>query len=1131
MDRGGGRGAGGGGGESVSVLQRRRQDSAIKNVKLSIDAKNFRVARRFSTALNSKDGSLDEGEGGGGATKRTGERMHAATALNEDVAIVDRLLNRVSRYVVVCWAILVIFSYWIVPPGSIRRYSGMEWNAALVNLLLLTTTVLVKYMPLLWDIKLKDMSAPSPASDGRRTGTMMVGRTQISGILYGGLVTQFIAVMTVVIMVAFPVPVMIDPILGSKVNLIRWCEWTPLAGYMTLMTECIDAPEYSGGKLTQAWRKKFEVSGLMSLSTICGLVFPFCTNLYVWVVVMTFSFVTYSAIIVRYFEKRKLFRLWVWSGGGSVDEIELYERARMSLTLHGVCCSIWTLITVQYFVTSCGHLIVPKTWTMLHDPAAMMIGECTMDLISKCLYMSLIVEAHQAAFDEVRRANRRLSELRNAMNVVWENSSDCIAISVQKVSGSTSSMVSPSFFRSALVAGKEEMIQNITAIVLEHSSLAVQSHQSINEPFTNSSRMKESEVPNVGIKIVRKDTFAGVDIHYSGNDDDTFECVGSENEVMTCHVASITEILAQAWQIKEDEIMFDYETAAEDESIRTKFEVKVTRLEENAIVMVVRNVSEKYRRFEAEKKFVFESTARLKDAQANRFTRHEVKNGLLAAIEICGNVREQLSEPVMSHESLLSNLENMTELDRTLHDILDIILAETMARDVIQGMYVPRMECIDMNDILGKTNGFGLNNSRFSLVCSPSPMPIIVSDKGLFKCIYGNVIRNAIKYGKLGGKIATEAKYDEATGEFELKVINLPGRGHDKLVMMGKRASELVFSHGTRLHNDTHANKQSYSAGDGAWIIRNCANILGGKVEIMFEPDRTVFLFNAPMKIHRPSFDVDKFHLPPSVWGIAIDDSKIQRKLLERFFHHAGVPATHQIVLGQNSDEISGFVNFVLDLVKSHPRSFFFLIVDENLEMDDGDASSHKIISGSECIKQIRTALDPEQEMRMLALVRSANDSPQDLALYRSRAHGYMQKVPLRGISVRETVSRFWTERFPPKDGGNQGGDNVENSITRKASVENIRDLTLISPVELLLEVEDIDSFCVQNFDNYPHYHSELWEKIIRLKGDLKTVNVDEKFTPTINLIETIGRETELSDFMTIWLRIRSDIVSFVSQN
>ena len=250
------------------------------------------------------------------------------------------------------------------------------------------------------------------------------------------------------------------------------------------------------------------------------------------------------------------------------------------------------------------------------------------------------------------------------------------------------SMVSPSFFRSALVDMKEERIQDISAIVLEHSSIAMQS-----ESLTNTSRIKESELQNVGIKIVRKDAFAAIDIHSSGNDYDVFDWLEHDNEVMNSLVASFTDMLARAWQSNAEEILFDYDTAAVHESIRAKFEVKVTCLEENAIVMVVRNVSERYRRFEAEKRFVFETTARQKDAQANRFTRHEVKNGLLAAIEICGNVREQMSDDMsqlqkdlgnanhtsaMSEKSLSGKLENMTELESTLHDVLDIILAETV---------------------------------------------------------------------------------------------------------------------------------------------------------------------------------------------------------------------------------------------------------------------------------------------------------------------------------------------------------------------------------------------------------------------------------------------------------------------
>jgi hypothetical protein len=445
-----------------------------------------------------------------------------------------------------------------------------------------------------------------------------------------------------------------------------------------------------------------------------------------------------------------------------------------------------------------------------------------------------------------------------------------------------------------------------------------------------------------------------------------------------------------------------------------------------------------------------------------------------------------------------------------------------MARDVIHEMYVPHVERINVDSILEQTRSFGANKSQFSYHSIPSPMPVILSDRGLFKCIHGNIVRNALKYGMPGGKVTTEAKYDDETGIFEMKIINLPGHNHDKLVELGKRASELVFSHGTRLHDDI---QPSHSAGDGAWIIQKCVKILGGTAEIKFEQDRTLFVVQIPVKIYRPSQDIETFHLPSNVWGIGIDDSKIQRKLLKRLFVHAGVQENRQIILGEGSEEMIGFADFILGLVNSHPCDYFFLLVDENLEIEDSGVS--RTISGSESIKQIRAALDTEQELRMLALVRSANDSPKDLALYRSRAHGCMPKIPLRGTSVKETVYQFWNERFPSKSDESVKLEG-ETPITRIASTESIRDLNLIAPVELLLEVEEIDSLCVRNPNNSPQFHPELWDKLHRLKGDLKTVNVDGSFTLTIDLIDALRNETQPADFMDVWLKIRSDIVSYV---
>lgn len=601
-------------------------------------------------------------------------------SLDDDVAKVDSLLYRASSYAVITWIGLIAFSYWVTPPEQIEWLEGTERNAALVELSILCTAVTMKHGPLLWEMNLL-WDSNSFESRHRRS---MMDSLRMSGILAGGLVVQAIAALTMVIMVSCPVPVLIDPILKSRVHLLRWSEWTPLAGLMTLMTECIDAPEYDGEKLTQPWRRKLIVSALESISTFCGFLFPFCNNLMLWSFVMSISCSFYLTIIFRFFEKRRLFR--TVKRGRSVDEVELYDRARMSLSLHGMCCITWTGITLMYFVTSAGHLIVPRNWSIFYDPAVTMIGECFMDLVAKILYMALILEAHVAAFDEAKRANRRLAELRNTMSVVWENSSDTIAISVRKPSGNVTTMISPSFFQPALIARQQENIDGISAVLLEISELDTTSRR---DSITDWSKLESRKLEGVGMRIIQKADFADIDLH-SSTRANKFEPLNS-SDPMSPRVKSFVDMLSRAWMTKMDELVFEHDAILKTTAgSRTKFEVKLTRLEESAVVIVIRDVSERYRRFEAEKRFVFETTARQKDAEANRFTRHEVKNGLLAAIEICGNVREQLSDDfklfqrgttcdnIISEESVANKVENVVELDRTLHEVLDIVLAETV---------------------------------------------------------------------------------------------------------------------------------------------------------------------------------------------------------------------------------------------------------------------------------------------------------------------------------------------------------------------------------------------------------------------------------------------------------------------
>jgi len=67
------------------------------------------------------------------------------------------------------------------------------------------------------------------------------------------------------------------------------------------------------------------------------------------------------------------------------------------------------------------------------------------------------------------------------------------------------------------------------------------------------------------------------------------------------------------------------------------------------------------------------------------------------------------------------------------------------------------------------------------------------------------------------------------------------------------------------------------------------------------------------------------------------------------------------------------------------------LIADENLDIVD-EAAKRKTISGSHLVENIRHRLLPEQERRLFSLIRSANDSASDIAIYKSRAHGFLPK-------------------------------------------------------------------------------------------------------------------------------------------
>lgn len=368
-----------------------------------------------------------------------------------------------------------------------------------------------------------------------------------------------------------------------------------------------------------------------------------------------------------------------------------------------------------------------------------------------------------------------------------------------------------------------------------------------------------------------------------------------------------------------------------------------------------------------------------------------------------------------------------------------------------------------------------------------------------------------------------------------MEVTNLPGTGHAELQTLDEETVDSIFSPGTQLSATRSSLSvqaemiRNDSSGNGAWIMQKCAEALGGKCSMRFEKERTVFTFSCPVEEKDAGSmedyaeeEEEEFCLPNSIQAIVIDDSMIQRKLLSRFLAVAGVDKSRCHILGKDASEVFGFADFVLDLMKKHPDDKFLIIADENLDIVDGGAR-HETVSGSRCVEQLRAKLDASEERRLLALIRSANDSARDLEVYRSRAHGYLLKEPLKNERVLDTVRPWWTERFPskrksyvsflPRRSGSESGDNYGPSAK---DIDN--------------SLKKIDALCCTEDDSALKMRwLAIREKLHTLRGDIKTMPSKDSLVAIDKQIDSLVRYSSLPlNFHGQWLQIRTQIESIL---
>ena len=456
----------------------------------------------------------------------------------------------------------------------------------------------------------------------------------------------------------------------------------------------------------------------------------------------------------------------------------------------------------------------------------------------------------------------------------------------------------------------------------------------------------------------------------------------------------------------------DADGAAKRECFVGEVRATVSETLSEGLLVVVRDCTERVRRELAEKEVLSAAIARQRDEEANRFSRHEVKNSVLAAITQCDNLRKQhmraLGESIiLDHGYGHSVKSQLTDMRSGLSETLQAVLSQAMAREVVHGDYGPRPEMIRLDEALLLGGNGQWRGANFTLRTTPRELPPVYMDAQLLLHIYRNAMSNAFKYGKRDSVVVAEVEL-AVDDILSLRVINAPGSDHDLLLAL--EHPEVVFEQGTRLHRPRSTaalELQRGSSGDGAWIMQKCAQCLGGRCTISFERERTVFELVCPAPRCRDVSPNNTFRLGACVWAIGVDDCELQRQVLAQIFSQCGVPTQNMLILGDDADDLEQLSERLVSAIRALPATGRMLVVvDENLDLPGVTATT---ISGSVALQKALEAV-PELESRLLALIRSANDSARDLSVYHERAHGFLSKAPAEPEA--HTLIQAWKRRF-----------------------------------------------------------------------------------------------------------------------
>jgi anti-sigma regulatory factor (Ser/Thr protein kinase) len=377
---------------------------------------------------------------------------------------------------------------------------------------------------------------------------------------------------------------------------------------------------------------------------------------------------------------------------------------------------------------------------------------------------------------------------------------------------------------------------------------------------------------------------------------------------------------------------------------------------------------------------VAEATAKRMHSEHEELSTHHFKNSFVAMDHILRST---------THENLEANVRSMTELTTT--GILTCM--RTKAFKLLQyGEYQPLLQWLHVRDEVNRLT------AHHGMVEVEVPDGLMIrTDETMIKIILQNLASNAMKHGRHDGVVGISFSVD--SGKVIILVTNEPGTHHETMLEIygspsNTAAPSDAFSALLKHSGEKASSGNTFSQGMGLNGIKQCLDTLDASMSLHFHTHRVEAA--VMLTIDSKFFAKTTFDGSPVI--ACLDDSAVQRKLLQRICSKTKA-SSGSFSAGASIAEILAFPMNVVG--SSTPVTH--CIIDQNL---DDPVGAHQCLYGTDIVKQLR-----KLGYAGRCIMRSANDSPEYVALYREcGADAFMSKSALSPAAFVEALAgkKMW---------------------------------------------------------------------------------------------------------------------------